>query len=190
MDVENTSRTLEDFEAKLRLVDGAQWQAATPCGEWDVRALVNHMVNELLWIPPLLEGKTIAEVGDRFDGDILGTDPLAAAASAGKAVLAAASEPGALERIAHLSFGDVPGGEYLGHVTADLVIHTWDLSKGIGADDRMAADLLAFAEEVLGPLIESWRSAGAFGPAVELPEGAGPQDRLLAQTGRSPNWTV
>ena len=49
---------------------------ATPCTEWDVRALVNHVLGEIRWAVPLFAGSTIAEVGDRFDGDLLGDDPV------------------------------------------------------------------------------------------------------------------
>src|SRR5205085_7856583 len=62
---------IDGFGQRLSAVDAGQWSAATPCEDWDVRTLVNHVVGELLWLPPLLEGKTVADVGDRLDGDIL-----------------------------------------------------------------------------------------------------------------------
>src|SRR2546427_12764915 len=51
---------INGFGQRLNVVDSAQWKAVTPCEAWDVRTLVNHVVGELLWVPPLLEGKTIA----------------------------------------------------------------------------------------------------------------------------------
>ncbi len=77
MDTALMASAIDGFEQRLGAVGATEWNAATPCDDWDVRTLVNHVVNELLWMPPLLEGKTIAEVGDRFDGDVLGSDPLA-----------------------------------------------------------------------------------------------------------------
>ena len=65
---------------------------------WDVRTLVNHVVGEELWTVPLLEGRTIAEVGDRFDGDVLGAVPSDVVDSAAKAAAAAFEEPGAADR--------------------------------------------------------------------------------------------
>ena len=68
------------------------WAAPTPCTDWTVRDLVNHLTVEHLWVPPLLEGRTVAEVGDRFDGDVLGDDPAAAweaAAAASRRALGA-----------------------------------------------------------------------------------------------------
>ena len=91
-----------------------QWHAPTPDTEWDVTDLVQHLVYEQLWVPPLLAGKTIAEVGDAFDGDVLGDDPQRAWTSAAAAAQAAFAEPGALERTVHLSFGDVPATSICG----------------------------------------------------------------------------
>ena len=67
-----------EFDARVRQIGDHQWQAATPDEDWAVRDLVNHVAGEDLWAPPLLAGSTIAEVGDRFDGDVLGADPKAA----------------------------------------------------------------------------------------------------------------
>ena len=78
-------RSVEGFVARLDALaplDDDVWSAPTPCPEWDVRALVNHIVNEDLWTVPLMEGATIDEVGDRFDGDLLGDDPIAMARAA------------------------------------------------------------------------------------------------------------
>jgi uncharacterized protein (TIGR03086 family) len=68
-------RAIRSFGARVQQIKDDQWDAATPCSEWDVRALLNHIVGENRWMPPLLEGRTIEEVGDRFEGDLLGDDP-------------------------------------------------------------------------------------------------------------------
>ena len=190
MDAALMADAIGGFEQRLSSVDPSQWNAATPCEDWDVRTLVNHVVAELLWIPPLLEGNTIAEVGDRFDGDVLGSEPLATYVSAAAGAQAAASEAGAQERTVHLSFGDFAGSDYLGQVISDVVIHSWDLARAIGADDRLDPALVAFVDDFLSPQIEAWRAAGAFGPAIDVGPDAGAQDRLLAQTGRSSSSTV
>lgn len=186
MDTVLMADALDGFRRRLDVVDASQWSAATPCADWDVRALVNHVVGELLWVPPLLGGRTIAEIGDRFGGDILGDDPLVTWTSAVADGLAAASQPDAQERTVHLSFGDFPGSEYLGQVASDVIIHSWDLARAVGADDRLGAPLVEFVNSFLSPQIDAWRSAGAFGPAVDVDPDADAQDRLLAQTGRSP----
>jgi uncharacterized protein (TIGR03086 family) len=188
MDDALITNAIDGFGQRLGAVDAGQWSAATPCEDWDVRTLVNHVVGELLWLPPLLEGKTIADVGDRFDGDILGDDPHATWASAVAEAQAAVSQPGAQEATVHLSFGDFPGSEYLGQITSDLVIHSWDLARAVGANDRIDAGLVGFVNDFLGPQVDAWRSAGAFGPAVDAAPDADAQAKLLAQTGRSSDW--
>jgi uncharacterized protein (TIGR03086 family) len=180
---------VDGFGQRLNGVDASQWSAATPCEDWDVRTLVNHVVGELLWMPPLLAGKTIAEVGDRFDGDVLGDDPHATWTSAVVDAQAALSQPGAQAATVHLSFGDFPGSEYLGQITSDLIIHSWDLARAVGADDRLDPTLVGFVNDFLGPQIDAWRGAGAFGPAVDVDPDADAQAKLLAQTGRSPDWS-
>jgi uncharacterized protein (TIGR03086 family) len=110
--IEQYRRSVAGFTERLAQIGPEQWSAPTPCTEWDVRALVNHVVNEERWMPPLFGGATIAEVGDRFDGDLLGDDPLGNAADAAREADAAVAAPGAMERTVHLSFGDFPAGEY------------------------------------------------------------------------------
>ena len=136
-------RAVEEFDARVRQIGDHQWQAATPDEDWAVRDLVNHVVGEDLWAPPLLAGSTIAEVGDRFDGDVLGADPKAAWAAASAGAVRAVEEDGAMDRIVHLSFGDFPGREYTLQLFADHLIHAWDLARAIGADERLDAGLVA-----------------------------------------------
>ena len=103
---------VEEFDARVQQIGDHQWQAATPDEDWAVRDLVNHVVGEDLWAPPLLAGSTIAEVGDRFDGDVLGADPKAAWTAASAGAVRAVAEQGAMDRIVDLSFGDFPGRDY------------------------------------------------------------------------------
>jgi uncharacterized protein (TIGR03086 family) len=180
---------IDGFGQRLSAVSADQWTAPTPCDEWDVRALVNHVVGELLWMPPLLAGQTVADVGDRFDGDVLGDNPHATFTEAAVGARAAVGEPGALESTVHLSFGDFPGSDYVAQIVSDLTVHAWDLSKAVGADDRLGQNLVEFVEGFLLPQVDAWRSAGAFGPAADPGPNPDAQANLLAQTGRSPGWT-
>jgi uncharacterized protein (TIGR03086 family) len=179
-------RAVQEFDARVQAVGADQWSAPTPDEHWDVRALVNHVTGEDLWAPPLLDGMTIAEVGDRFDGDVLGDDPKSAWSAAAGGATAAAAQDGALERTVHVSFGDIPGSDYLMQLVCDHVIHSWDLARAIGADDRLDPELVAWVHEQLAPQAEAWRGAGAFGPAVDVAADADVQTRLLALTGRRP----
>jgi len=179
------SLALDEFGRRVQAVPEDAWQDPTPCADWNVRALVNHVVGEVRWIPPLLEGRTVADVGAALDGDLLGDDPNASWGAASDEARAAAGALGGADPVVHLSSGDAPASSYLAEVTADVVVHTWDLAHGTGGDDRLDPDLVAFAEATLGPQVETWRAAGAFGPAADVPSGADAQQRLLAATGRT-----
>src|SRR5207253_3519139 len=70
-------RAVEEFGRRMDAVRDDQWGNTTPCTDWNVRALVNHVVSEDRWVVPLLAGRTIDEVGSSLDGDLLGDDPKA-----------------------------------------------------------------------------------------------------------------
>lgn len=179
-------RAVAGFGGRLTAVGPQAWGAPTPDAEWDVRSLVNHVLVENLWAPPLLDGMTVPEVGDRFDGDQLGDDPQSAWAEAARLSVAAAGEEGALGRTVHVSFGDISGRDYVSQLVCDHVIHGWDLARAIGADETLEPELVGFSFDYLAPQAEDWRAAGAFGAKIELPAGADLQARLLALTGRHP----
>jgi hypothetical protein len=109
----------EAFGARVEAVREEQWSLPTPCTDWNVRDLVNHLVYENRWTDPILAGKTIEEVGDRFEGDLLGDDPVAAWRDAVAEARAAVAAPGALGRAVHLSFGDAPAELYVHQLFAD-----------------------------------------------------------------------
>jgi uncharacterized protein (TIGR03086 family) len=177
-------RATEGFGANVERVRDDQWTGSTPCTEWDVLTLVRHLVYEQLWVRPLLEGQTIQQVGDRFEGDILGEDPKEAWSEAARDALDAVARAGTMEGDVHLSYGDRPGSEYVNEVATDLLIHGWDLARGIGVGETMDDELV---EHVLGqvePNAAGLRATGLFGPDVTPPEGADRQTRLLAIFGR------
>ena len=149
-----------------------------------MRALVNHMVAENLWVPELLAGKTIAEVGDRFDGDVLGQNPVAAHKASAKAAIDAVNAPGALEAACAVSYGPVPGEVYIGHRFLDVLIHGWDLAKVTGQDTRLDPELTQACWDIVQPQTDMLRESGVFGPVVKVPPTADLQTRLLALLGR------
>ncbi len=178
-------RAADAFGARVHGVADDRWAASTPCSDWDVRALVNHLVYEMRWCVPLLAGRTVAEVGDRFDGDLLGDDPVGRWDSAAQEAVAAVDGEGAMDRTVHLSFGDFPGREYVMQLFADLVIHGWDLGVATGQDARLDPDLVDACAVWFAGVADGYRQAGAVGPRLDVPNDADPQERLLAAFGRS-----
>jgi TIGR03086 family protein len=179
-------RTLENWAARVAAVKQDQWGDPTPCTEWSVRDLVNHVVAEELWTAPLLRGRTIEEVGNQFDGDVLGDDPLATARSAADEAVRFVDEivPGG-GRV-RLSYGEEDMGEYVRQLCADHLIHSWDLAAATGGDTSMDPELIAEVGTWFAERETMYRGAGVVGPR---PSGAGdPQSDLLAGFGRASGW--
>jgi len=182
-------RAVDEFGARVRAVGDDQWTLPTPDADWDVRALVGHVLSENQWVAPLLEGLTIEEVGNRFEGDQLGDDPVAAWARTSADALAACEPDDVPLRVIHMGMGDITGEDYLAQITTDHVIHAWDLARATGGDERLDPELVDFAYGYLAPQAEHWRAAGAFGPAMKAPTGSDRQAEVLALTGRDPLGT-
>jgi uncharacterized protein (TIGR03086 family) len=183
-------RSVEAFMARLEAVDGAAWGRPTPCPDWDVRALVNHVVYEDLWTVPLMEGATIEEVGDRYEGDVLGADPVASARAAAEAATMAAASGIVAGRTVHLSFGDTPAEEYAYQLAADHIIHGWDLAAATGGDRAIDPELLATLAAWFADREEAYRSSGATAePPADPAAAPDPQSRLLLAFGRDPGWS-
>jgi len=177
-------RALDEFGRRVEAIPEGGWSASTPNPEWDVRALVNHIVNENRWTPPLLAGSSIDEVGDRFEGDLLGDNPTDAWEDSSRQAARAVQEDGAMERTVHLSFGDVPGEEYAMQLFADHLIHAWDLVRAIGADEQLDPELVKACSEWFAQREDVYRAAGAIGDRPEVAPDADPQTALLGMYGR------
>jgi uncharacterized protein (TIGR03086 family) len=174
----------DTFDDKLHQVPADGWRNATPCTEWDVHTLVNHVVGEHRWVEPLMAGKTIADVGSELDGDLLGDDPTAAWHHATGPSHAAFAEPGAMDATVHLSYGDERAGAYCEQLIFDNLVHAWDLARGAGVDDTLPPDLVEWGIGWVTPILPMLTASGAFGEVLEVPDDADPQTRLLAMVGR------
>jgi uncharacterized protein (TIGR03086 family) len=178
-------RAVEEFDARVRAVADDQWELPTPCSDWNVRQLVNHLVYEDRWTVPLMGGSTIAEVGDRYEGDLLGDRPKAAWEESSTDAVQAVSADGALERIVDLSSGPTPAREYVSQLFADHLIHAWDLARAVGADERLDPELVDACAAWFASMEDTYRAIGAIGDRPETPPGADAQTVLLAAFGRT-----
>ena len=176
-----------EFARRLRLVGPDDWRRPTPCSEWDVRALVNHVVGANVRYQLLLHGASTAQVEATRAVDHVGQDALASFVATADGVVACFQEDGALDRVAHHVAGDRTGRELLSMRILDAAIHGWDLARAIGADETLDADVVAFLLAYTADLNPQPR---AFAVADgDLPRTASPQDQLLHRLGRHPNIT-
>lgn len=160
------------------------WDRSTPCTEWTIRDLVGHLVAEQLWAVELLNGATMEQVGDRFDGDVLGDDPQDSWTRAINESMSAWAAVGVDDTV-HLSSGETSVDEYAEQMLMDLAVHTWDLARGLGVDDELDGDVVAHVLAYVRTQEQMLRDSGLFADPVPVTE-PDPQARLLGMLGRRP----
>ncbi|CPR05646.1 hypothetical protein BN971_00618 [Mycobacterium bohemicum DSM 44277] len=151
----------------------------TPCSEWSVQALIDHLVGGAQY---LLAAATGAEPAPPEGAPITGYRTWV------ERVLTAVASPGATARVCVSPLGfEWSVAEAVAGTFMDVLIHSWDLARATGQDDRLDPDLVgACAAMFLPDMPERGREAGIVGPEVPVPPGASAQDRLLAAMGRTP----
>lgn len=169
--------------AVLKFVQPKHYDNSTPCSEWNLRQLVNHMLYELAWVPDVLAGKTVAEVGKAYDGDLIGDSPKTswdALADKAKAAIKEAN----LNGVVHVSYGDVPTAQYLMEAGSDFMIHSWDVAQSLLCNLWFTKDLAELVYMVAHQRADEYAASGAYGERIELADDADIQDRLLGFYGR------
>ncbi|MCX5269323.1 TIGR03086 family metal-binding protein [Streptomyces sp. NBC_00199] len=179
-------RARERAEPVLRGVPDAALAGPTPCAEYDVKALVNHVFQVVVQFQRLA-AKEESEFGEAPDRVGAGPDWRERLAAETDLLVAAWSAPGAEEGTTGAM--DMPARLVGSMALLDLTVHVWDLARATGqdfpeADEAVVAEL-AGAVAVLEPTA---RRMGVFGEAVAAAEDASPFERLLARTGRDPHW--
>lgn len=179
MDVADRYRTLSAaFAAKVAAVPPGAWTEPTPCAEWDVRALVRHVVET-----PRMFFSLVGE--EMTPCPSVDDDPVAAFACSSRQVQAALDDPVRAHTEFDGYFGRSTFVEAIDRfVCFDLVVHGWDLARATGQDERVEPAELERLWDAVAFLGDAIRSKGVCGPAVEPRPGADEQGRLLAHLGR------
>ena len=183
-------QALNDIVAQIR---DDQWDLTVPAEiaarqpGITLHRLIAYHARDDAWVPDTLAGKTIEEVGDAHDGDLLGEHPRENFAEIVGTAVAAVRDFDDLDRTVHLSYGDWPAREYLKHITSFRGLRVHDIARFLGVDAAMPPDLVRGLWEVLSPQAEEWRELGVYGAAVPVPDDAPLQERLLGLTGRQPH---
>jgi hypothetical protein len=152
-----------------------------------LRTIINYHASDDAWVPDMLAGKTMDEVGKtKFDGDLLDENQKGNFAKFVAAACAAAEALDDLDRTVHCSFGDFKAREYLWQVNSFRGLRAHDIAKVIGVDSKLPDELVQGLWDELSPHAEEWRAMGVFKAKVEVPPTASLQDKLLGLTGRQP----
>jgi uncharacterized protein (TIGR03086 family) len=170
-----------DFTDRVRGVRPETWDNPAPCDGWVARDVVRHLVE---WFPPFL--KSGAGVG-LPKGPPVDVDPVAAWTVHSEGVQALLDDPATAEKVlSNPHIGDVPLDQAVDRFyTTDVFLHTWDLARATGQEERLDQDKCAQLLEGMLPLDDLLRTSGQYGPRVEVPESADVQARLLAFIGRT-----
>jgi uncharacterized protein (TIGR03086 family) len=172
------------------VVDGVrpdQLGNPTPCTEWDVRAVINHITGGALMFTECVEQGSLpdARLGELMGGDNLGDDFKASYRAASDRARATFAAPGTLDKIVKLPFGEMPAGAALNLAIMDVMTHAVDIAKATGQtiDDE---EILGIALQVGHQLItDELRQPGIFDAEQAAGSDASAADKLLAFTGRN-----
>ncbi len=189
------ARTLNGVVAQIT---DDQWSMTMP--EWfltqqadqkpTLREIIAYHAYEDAWVPDMLAGKTMAEVGeDAYKGDLLGANPKASFAGLVELACSAALglDDADLDRTVHCSFGDYPAREYFWQLNGFRGLRAHDIAEASGVDCALPPELVQALWEEISPNAEEWRSIGVFPAAIPIPDDAPLLDRLLGLTGRTFN---
>jgi uncharacterized protein (TIGR03086 family) len=164
--------------AVVEAVTPDQLEWPTPCSEWSVQQLIDHLVGGAEYLFAAATGSeavpSSGAPGTKYRTCV-------------DRVLSALEMPGAMERVCVSPLGfDWSVAEAVAGTFFDVLIHTWDLARATGQDERLNADLVQACSAMFLPeMPRRGREAGIVGPEVPLGEGASAQDRLLAAMGRA-----
>lgn len=179
------SNAFDQAEAVIASVTPDQLTRPTPCTEWDVRALLSHLVLVARRIAAVGEGRPALEVHRETIPD---NEVRTAFHTSREAADLAWADDAALAREVDVPWGRMPGGVVLAGYLPELVTHTWDLWIATGNPTRLDPDLAEVALAAARRAIPAARDQFPFAPVVEVPEGADATARLAGWMGRPPDW--
>ena len=189
MDGTDLERAHAQFRSVLARVSDDQWELQTPCSEWGVRALVDHVIDGERFATLLLEGASTEDAGGAFEAPDPSRDARAAFDEAAMASAAAFAAPGVAERTIHHPIGDISGAQFVAMRTGDVGIHAWDLARATGTDETLDPVLVQRIWEFMAPMAEILPGFGVFGEGASgsLSSDEPLQRRLLDISGRRPD---
>jgi uncharacterized protein (TIGR03086 family) len=160
-----------------------QLHGTSECTEWDLRAVLNHVLGAGVMFTLANKGESVPEDG----GDLLGADPVAACAEISAANIAAWQAAGALEGERTYPFGTFPAPAALMINVGEVTVHAWDVAKSTGQDSTIDPEVAQLLFDFYNSIpLDAYREHGAFGAIVPVDESAPVADRMLGLIGFHP----
>jgi uncharacterized protein (TIGR03086 family) len=157
----------------------SKMDAPTTCSGWDVRTLMNHMLQTQRYFVGAARGEEVAPPGGT-PPDVVSDEPGTDFDRARAETLATFGEPGVIEKT----------GPALGIAFSDQLLHGWDLAMSTGQDATMPDELPAFAYSIIHGRFTDEQRKGVFKPEIAVAPDATAQEKLLAYTGRDPSLAL
>jgi len=180
MTTDERYRSVADaFSTRLAGVDENQWSLPTPCADWTVSDLAAHVITTHRRVLCAVDGGEPAVVDAEADLAVEWRQ-------ASQAIADAVADEAKANTTVGGMFGEQPFESLVARLLcSDTLIHTWDLARATGQDERLDPAAVARCEEFLAPIDEAIRRPGGFAPKIEPPAGADEQTRLLNFAGRA-----
>lgn len=159
-------------------IDRSLFELPTPCEAWNVRQVLEHMIggNRRIAGDPPVAGE-----------DVIGDDLSAAYAASAAAAASTFAAAGSLDRMFHLSFGEVSGEVAVLARSTDQLAHAWDLAKATGRSTDLSPAMYTTGLELLkNRFASTGRNPATYADEQHAPEGASAADRFAAFAGRQP----
>lgn len=147
----------------------------SPCDQWDVRTLMNHMLDTQNYFLGTARGEDVSPPSPNPPA-LLGADPVADFERTRSGMVSAYGAPGVIDKT----------GPSLGIAFSDLLVHGWDVAKATDQDTTMPEGLPEAAYELIHGRFTPEQRKDLFKPEIDVAADAPAQDKLLAYTGRDP----
>jgi uncharacterized protein (TIGR03086 family) len=177
-----------EFTVLVRTLEPDELTARTPCSEYDVRGLVNHL---LYWGPALEAAARKQDVpavtpAGEAEADLVHSDWASILVRQADAFVDAYSAPEAWQGTSTMA--GLPAATVGAMILMEFVLHGWDLARATGRDLTVPGEVVSATHDGVAGIAEQARGMGIFGPEVPLPVSASLFDRTLSLSGRDPAW--
>lgn len=188
--LEALGQATRELETRLRQIGDDQWDLPTPCTEWNVRELTNHLLLGTRMSVQLLAGGTQQDVVAGLGDDLMNgnPDPVGDVVGMAAEMHGGFAAPGGLDGTVDHPMGEIPRSMFVGFRVMDNATHAWDLARAIGADETLDADLVSWMWDDIQPMAGGLGALGIFGESAsgDVPDDAPLQIRYLDLVGRRP----